>query len=177
VHRCAITSVAPGTDRATRRTAAINWVTVSWVATASSRIVESIARRVFPVNTPVSAITTRTAAKIRFGRGEERRSRPCAPNLAFYEPKRAGQRGSIRRLRSECEGPAGWVSLVTAVVPPIGRELSRRCLLAVARAWGDHRRRERPAGVPCAEGCSSGSWGWVAAVGYAGVTWSNSTGR
>ena len=54
--------LAPGTDRATRRIAAINWVTVSWVATASSRIVESNARRVLPVNTPVSATTARTAS-------------------------------------------------------------------------------------------------------------------
>ena len=51
----AITSAAPGTSRRTRRIAAINWVTVSWVATASSRIVESSARRVFPVSAPVCA--------------------------------------------------------------------------------------------------------------------------
>ena len=66
--RSATTAAAPGTSRATRRIAAINWVTVSWVATASSSTVESNARRVFPVSTPVSAITARTASKIRFGR-------------------------------------------------------------------------------------------------------------
>ena len=50
---------APGTTRATRRTAAISWVMVSWVATASARIVESTARRRRPFSTPVSAITAR----------------------------------------------------------------------------------------------------------------------
>lgn len=40
---------------------------MSCVATASSRIVESNARRVLPASTPVSATTSRTASKIRFG--------------------------------------------------------------------------------------------------------------
>ena len=63
-------SSAPGTSRATRRIAAISWVTVSWRATASSRIVESNARRVFPATAPVSAMTSATTSKIRFGRVE-----------------------------------------------------------------------------------------------------------
>ena len=66
----AITSAAPGTSRRTRRIAPINWVTVSWVATASSRTVESTARRVLPVNAPVAATTVLTASKIRFGDSE-----------------------------------------------------------------------------------------------------------
>jgi hypothetical protein len=66
----AITSIAPGTSRPTRRIAAISWVTVSWVATASVRIVESSTRRVRPASTPVAATTSRTASKIRFGRFE-----------------------------------------------------------------------------------------------------------
>jgi len=37
VQCAAITSAAPGTSRRTRRIAAINWVTVSWVATAPRR--------------------------------------------------------------------------------------------------------------------------------------------
>jgi hypothetical protein len=45
-------------------------VTVSWVATASSSTVESNARRVFPVNTPVWATTCPTTSKIRRGRSE-----------------------------------------------------------------------------------------------------------
>ena len=61
---------ATGTSRATRRIAAISWVTVSWRATASSRIVESSARRVLPATTPVSAITDVTTSKIRSGRSE-----------------------------------------------------------------------------------------------------------
>ena len=40
--------IAPG-----RRIAAISWITVSWVATASSKIVESKARRVLPFKAPV----------------------------------------------------------------------------------------------------------------------------
>ena len=66
----AMTSDAPGTSRRTRRIAPINWVTVSWVATASSRTVESNARRVLPDSTPVSATTTLTASKMRFGGSE-----------------------------------------------------------------------------------------------------------
>jgi hypothetical protein len=43
---------------------------VSWVATASSRTVESNARRVLPANAPVAVTTALTASKIRFGRSE-----------------------------------------------------------------------------------------------------------
>ena len=66
----AITSAAPGTSRRTRRIAPISWVTVSWVATASSSTVESSARRVLPVSAPVCATTALTASKIRLGRSE-----------------------------------------------------------------------------------------------------------
>lgn len=63
-----MTTCAPsGTSRATRRIAATNWVTVSWRATASSRIVESTARRVLPASAPVASMTSRTASKIRCG--------------------------------------------------------------------------------------------------------------
>ena len=61
-----------GTTRRTRRIAATSWVTVSWVATASSSSVESNARRVLPLRTPVASITCRTASKIRSGRSELR---------------------------------------------------------------------------------------------------------
>ena len=50
--------------------AEMSWVTVSWVATASSSSVESRARRVFVFTTPVASITARTASKIRSGRSE-----------------------------------------------------------------------------------------------------------
>src|SRR4051794_1825255 len=59
-----------GTVRATRRMAAISWVTVSWVATASSRTVESNARRALPRTAPVAATTSRTASNTRCGRCE-----------------------------------------------------------------------------------------------------------
>jgi hypothetical protein len=42
-HTFAIRSAAPGTSRATRRIAEISWVTVSRMATASARIVDSTA--------------------------------------------------------------------------------------------------------------------------------------
>ncbi len=61
---------APGTSRATRRMALINWVTVSWVATASAKIVESTARRRRPFSTPVCSITFLTASLTRCGRCE-----------------------------------------------------------------------------------------------------------
>jgi hypothetical protein len=65
-----INSAAPGTSRLARRIAAISWVTVSWVATASSKTAESSARLVLPFNTPVAATTSATASKIRLGRSE-----------------------------------------------------------------------------------------------------------
>ena len=58
--------------RRTRRIAAMIWVTVSWVATASSSNVESSARRVLSLSTLVASITERTASKIRSGRAELR---------------------------------------------------------------------------------------------------------
>ncbi len=70
MHSSAICPAAPGTTRATRRTAAISWVMVSWVATASARIVESTARRRRPFSTPVSAITVATASLTRCGRSD-----------------------------------------------------------------------------------------------------------
>ena len=68
MHTCAITAAAPGTTRATFRTAATSWVTVSWVATASSNTVESTHRLRRPRKTPVAAISSATASKTRSGR-------------------------------------------------------------------------------------------------------------
>jgi hypothetical protein len=65
-----IFSAAPGTSRATRRTAETSWVTVSCVATASAKMVESTARRQRPLKIPVSWITLRTASLTRCGRSE-----------------------------------------------------------------------------------------------------------
>jgi hypothetical protein len=70
VHTAAITPAAPGTTRAAFRTAATSWVTVSWVATASSKTVESTHRLRRPRKIPVCAITSATASKTRSGRSE-----------------------------------------------------------------------------------------------------------
>jgi hypothetical protein len=66
------TSRAATTTRRTRRIAATNWVTVSWVATASAKTVESSTRRPRPLSTPVCSATSRTASKICRGRSEAR---------------------------------------------------------------------------------------------------------
>jgi hypothetical protein len=47
-------------------------VTVSWVATASAKTVESSTRRPRPLSTPVCSTTWRTASKSRRGRVERR---------------------------------------------------------------------------------------------------------
>lgn len=83
--QCAATSsLPPVTSRPTRRIAAINWVTVSWVATASSSTVESSARRCFPRSTPVSITTALIASKIRFGRSELARRRRQYVNVVGW---------------------------------------------------------------------------------------------
>jgi hypothetical protein len=63
-----------------------SWVTVSWVATASSSSVESNARRCRPLRTPVWAITIRTAAKIRSGRPEARSLARHKVNTVGWKP-------------------------------------------------------------------------------------------
>ena len=106
MRRCsaaATTSAAPGTSRRTRRIAAINWVTVSWVATASSSTVESNARRVFPVSTPVCATTARTASKIRFGRSDAASRRRQYVNVVGWNAGRR-DRQPARRLPPQVEG-------------------------------------------------------------------------
>ena len=70
MHTAAICSAAPGTSRATRRIAETSWVTVSWVATASARIVESTARRRRPFSTPVCSTISRIASLTRCGRSD-----------------------------------------------------------------------------------------------------------
>jgi hypothetical protein len=47
-HTRAIFSAAPGTSLAAQWMAETSWVAVSWMATASARIVESTARRPGP---------------------------------------------------------------------------------------------------------------------------------
>jgi hypothetical protein len=65
-----ITSPAPGTTRATFRIAATSWVTVSWVATASSNTAGSTHRFRRPRKIPVCAMSSATASNTRSGRSE-----------------------------------------------------------------------------------------------------------
>ena len=67
MHTAAICSAATGTSCATRRIAETSWVTVSWVATASARIVESTARRRL-FSTLVCSTISRIASLTRCGR-------------------------------------------------------------------------------------------------------------
>ena len=108
-HAAAISSAAPGTSRRTRRTAAISWVTVSWVATASSRTTESNARRVLPLSTPVCAITCpdRVEDPLRTVRGAQpvaphRQRRRVEPSWSIGSPQatfhRRSQRSACHRL-------------------------------------------------------------------------------
>ncbi len=76
MHTTVICPAAPGTTRPTRRIAAMSWVMVSWVATASARIVESTAHRRLPFKTPVSPITFLTASLIRGGQARLRQAPP-----------------------------------------------------------------------------------------------------
>ena len=94
--------------------AAINWVTVSWVATASSNRVESRARRVLPFNTPVASITERTASKTRSGRSDFRnlvspisRTEKSNPSSSTTNPQATFQLIRSRRARaaSRWRGP------------------------------------------------------------------------
>jgi len=70
VHTAWTWAAAPGTSRATRRTAETSWVMVSWAAAASARTVESTARRRRPRTIPVSSTTRLTASLLRCGRAE-----------------------------------------------------------------------------------------------------------
>jgi hypothetical protein len=90
VHTAAICSADPGTSRATRRIAETSWVTVSWVATASARIVESTARRRRPVRIPVCPATLRTASLTRCGRAD------FASRLRQYTSEDGSNPGSSR---------------------------------------------------------------------------------
>jgi hypothetical protein len=68
VHTPAICSAVPGTSRATRRAVETSCVTVSCVAAASTRMVESTARRRRPRKTPVCPATVLTPSLTRCGR-------------------------------------------------------------------------------------------------------------
>lgn len=77
---------------------------MSRVATASSRRVESSARRVLPFKTPVASITARTASKIRSGASERRSLGNWARLTAWPWRSPGGSRyGNLRRIRPRSE--------------------------------------------------------------------------
>jgi DNA invertase Pin-like site-specific DNA recombinase len=97
---------ACGTSRRTRPIAATSWVTVSWVATASARIVESSTRRPRPLSTPVASTTWPTASKSRRGRSEARsRARQDTSTVGgtlIVQPQPAGHLpGDVARQRTD----------------------------------------------------------------------------
>src|SRR5262249_677114 len=123
-------SAAPGTSRITRRTAAISWVTVSWVATASSSTVESSARRCLPASTPVAATTCRTAENSRSGSSERpsRRRKYVSndgskPPSSNPSPHAAFHRRSHRTCwtASKSDSPSSACSTTTAASTCGGR--------------------------------------------------------
>jgi hypothetical protein len=102
--------------------AATSWVTVSWVATASSSRVESSARRWRPASTPVWAITARTASKIRSGRSEARSLVRHKVSTVGWKPRsvRASPQATFQamlqascRVASRSDNPSKACSTIT----------------------------------------------------------------
>jgi hypothetical protein len=121
----------PWTSRRTRRTAATSWVTVSWVATASAKMVESSTRRPRPASTPVASAPWRTAPKIRLGRGEARRRARQYTSTVGGTPRRPGaaRRRPSRRCRAatRCwppgpDRPSSACSTITVAAASVGTD-------------------------------------------------------
>ena len=102
--------------------AATSWVTVSWVATASSSRVESSARRWRPASTPVWLITARTAAKIRSGRSKARSLVRHKVSTVGWKPRsvRASPQATFQamlqascRVASRSDNPSKACSTIT----------------------------------------------------------------
>jgi hypothetical protein len=118
-----------GTSRRTRRIAATNWVTVSWVATASSKMVESNTRLPRPPSTPVAATTWRTASKTRRGRSEDpSRLRQYTstvgwnPSSSNRSPQATFQAISRRNalMASRSDKPSSACSTITVAITSAG---------------------------------------------------------
>ena len=106
-------------------------VTVSWVATASSNTVESNARRVLPFNTPVSAITERTASKIRSGESLARSLLRHNVNTVGWNPSSVNERPaatfqemSVRNasIASRSDRPSNAWSTITVAITSAGTD-------------------------------------------------------
>lgn len=126
-------SAAPGTWRITARTAAISWVTVSWVATASSSTVESSARRCRPLSSPVARTTCRTALED-----------PVLPRRACQPAAEVGQQRRIEAVsfRQACRRPS--TTGHTATPAPCQSPIARAVLAARSPRCPDLRRYRRP---------------------------------
>ena len=117
--------------RRTRRIIDTNCVTVSWVATASSNSVESNARRVLPVSTPVAATTSRTASKMRCGRSLVRsllrhnvNTVGWKPSSSSVRPAATFQRRSVRNacIASRSDRPSSDCNTITVAISSAGTD-------------------------------------------------------
>ena len=106
------------------RIAATNWVTVSWVATASSNTVESTHRRRRPRSTPVSAITSATLSNTRSGRSDPAiRLRQYTSVVGSNEPavndrpQATFHRMSYITASAVCRSDSAYSSLSTSTDP------------------------------------------------------------
>ena len=142
-------SAAPGTCRPTRRIAEISWVMVSWVATASARIVESTARRRRPASTPVCLdhLPDRVVDPVRPLRlrhppppvHQRRRVEPRHPAAtARRPPSTADHTGPPRRTPD----PTARAAPATSAPPPSGSPATTD-----ARSWRTGPRTPHP-GTP-----------------------------
>jgi len=121
---------ACGTSRRTRRVAATSWVTVSWVATASPKIVESSPADPDPQH-PVASTTWRTASKIRRGRSEDRRrlrqdtsTVGWKPSSSRRSPQATFQAMSRRNalIASRSDRPSSACSTITVATTSAGTD-------------------------------------------------------
>ena len=104
---------------------------MSWVATASSSTVESSARRILPLSTPVSAITSRTASKIRSGRSLARSLLRHNVNTVGWNPSSSSanpaatfQRRSVRNActASRSDRPSSDCNTITVAITSAGTD-------------------------------------------------------
>ena len=131
----------------------INWVTVSWVATASSNTVESNARRVLPVSTPVSAITVADGVEdpLRPVAGPQlvapqRQHRRMEPLVVSASPAATFQRRSVRNActASRSDRPSSDCSTITVAITSAGTDGRPR---PDAEQIGEQLVREQPLAV------------------------------
>ena len=118
-------------------------------ATASSRTVESNARRDLPATAPVSTITWRTASKIRFGRSDRQPAPPVRQRARMEGASVDGD--PTRRLppqveRDRIRRPPDQTGRATFATrsPPRPRPAARRAATARGKQILEHLRRKQP---------------------------------